>query len=212
MASTFVPTPTYPNVPDALGVPQIPRNPSVAPPDPPPPPLSQDTVVEGIGANPQQWGIYDYTGSPILVGQTAFQMQYMREYKVSDYPVEDGAFASYNKVQLPFVGRFTFLQGGSLDDKGNFLIDCENICSDLNLYQLVTPEITYHNVNVTHYDYDRTAAKGVGLMYVEVWVEQIRVAPPAAFTSTKSPTAKKKKNIGTVAPQTPPANSPSKSN
>lgn len=208
MPSIFVPTPQFPNVPPFPGVPALPRSAatSLAPP--------QITGLTGDGPGVSdtptqypQWGIFDSGGNPVLVGDTAFEMQYLREYKVSDYPVEQGAFASYNKVQLPFVGSFVFLKGGTVSEKADFLSLCETTTKILDLFTVITPEVSYQNVNVTRYTYDRRAAKGVGLMYVEVYFEEIRVAPAPKFTKSTvaSPNSADPTNTGTVSPQTPTA-------
>lgn len=205
MPSTFIAVPEYPDVPNEPGVPPINRDPSAPIPGPPPALTGDGVGVSANGGAPIQWGIYETTGVALLTGDTTFDMQYRREYRVSDYPVEQGAFASYNKVQLPYVARMTFLKGGSVEEKSEFLNDCENLVASLELNNLVTPEVTYPNINATAYDYDRRAAKGVGLMYVEIMFEEIRVAPPAAFTSTTSPTAADPANTGTVQAQPPTA-------
>ena len=160
--------------------------------------LSQDGPDVQSSAPAPQWGIFDQAGNSVLLGDTVFEMDYIRELKVADYPIENGGFASYNKVATPFAARVTFLKGGSIADKTTFLDDVENALDSLYLYWLVTPEVTYKNVNLTRNGYSRAAAKGVGLMRVEIEVQEIRVAPDPVFTKTQSPSAQATANGGTV--------------
>jgi len=59
-----------------------------------------------------QWGIYDMSGAPVLTASSVAGMEYARDWRVSNYPQEQGAFASYNKVKTPFTAKVTFLVGG----------------------------------------------------------------------------------------------------
>lgn len=137
--------------------------------------LVGDLIGNAFGGATPQWGIF-LNGGPVILCDNVVSFDYKQDFAISNYPVEQGAFASYNKVQKPFEVKFRFSTGGSLSDRQNFLDSIDAIIADTNLYDVVTPEKTYTNVNLVHQDYRRTATDGVGLISVDVWCEQVRAA------------------------------------
>jgi len=162
--------------------------------------LTKDAASLFTGGFLQQpWGIY-LGGSPVVLADNVVSFDLRKQWSISDFPVEKGAFASYNKVFIPFDGRFRFTAGGSDANKEAFLASIDAIAGDLNLYTIVTPIAIYSSVNVTHYDYSQTATNGVGLLSVDVWTEEVRETGVQAMSNTASPTAASQVNGGTVQP------------
>jgi hypothetical protein len=168
---------------------------------------------------PPQWGIFSNNGGPILVVDSVASVEYARDYHVSDFPQEQGAFASYNKVQVPFQAKVGFLIGPSRTD---FLNAVEAAVASLQFVAVVTPEISYPSANLTHYSYRREIRSGVTLIRVDVWAEEIRIIsgnPPDSAQSTNAATPSQSGQvqpvgdveIGTVEigePTNPPLNPP----
>ncbi len=151
------------------------------------------------GFQQQPWGIY-LGGSPVVLADSVLSFDFRQQYTISDYPVERGAFASFNKVAIPYDGRFRFSTGGSEADKSAFVQSIRNIIGDLNFYTIVTPIAIYPSVNLTHWDYGQTASNGVGLLTIDVWTEEVRETGMAGMSNTQSPTAAAQVNGGTVQP------------
>ncbi len=151
-----------------------------------------------------RWGIF-------LGGRQAFEynsvvdFDYKQDWPISDYPVEEGAFLSYNKVQLPWDVRLRVTSGGSESERQNLINAVEAAANTLNRYELVTPEKVYPSACITHCDYKRTNLNGAGLILMDIWFLQIRVTSTATFTNTKAPGAAGQQNTGSVAPQAPSA-------
>lgn len=148
-------------------------------------------------AQPAQWGIF-LGGAPVIVADTVSSFSYKQEWAISDYPVEGGAFQSYDKVQIPFDVRVRFATGGSAATRAALLASISAIAGDTNLYDVVTPEATYTSVSISHYDYTRTAVNGVGLLQVDVWCFNVVVSASTSFQSTQSPSGADQGNDGTV--------------
>ncbi|HEY0120657.1 MAG TPA: hypothetical protein VGC14_02660 [Rhizobium sp.] len=160
--------------------------------------LTSDAASIFSGASQAQpWGIY-LGGSPVVLADNVVSFDFRQQWAISDFPVEKGAFASYNKVQIPIDARFRFTAGGSTANREAFLASIAAIAGDLNLYTVVTPTAIYASVNITHYDYSQTATNGVGLLTVDVWTEEVRETGAQAMSSTQSPTAASQVNGGTV--------------
>lgn len=173
----------FPNVPDVLGVPALPRDPlavasSVVL-------MTADTLISyGAGLTPA-WGLY-LNGLPMIMCDTVTMMEYKRDWAIADYPVEEGSFASYDKVNIPFTSRVQFAAGGSAINRQALLDSIAAIAGDLKLYDVVTPEVIYPSVNVQRYNYQRTATNGVGLLLVDVYLVEVRVTATTTSTGTAS--------------------------
>jgi hypothetical protein len=128
------------------------------------------SILGAIGQS--QWGIFDQNGGPLLTVDSVASFEYARDYRISDYPQEQGAFESYNKVQTPYVAKFGMLIGSNRDA---FLNQIEAQLASLNFVAIVTPEIRYASANLVHYGYRRVVRNGVTLILVEVWCEEVRV-------------------------------------
>lgn len=127
-----------------------------------------------MGMAPQQWGVF-LNGKPAIIFDTFVSIDYKQGWAISDFPLEPGAFESYDKVELPFDARVRFATGGSEIDRIAMLQSIKKAAPSLGLATIVTPEMVYPSVNIQHYNYRRTAINGVGLLQVEIWFLEIRV-------------------------------------
>jgi hypothetical protein len=177
---------TFPDVPIALGVPPVLRlvldysEPSL---------LSGDVpgVQNAASGDSSQWGIFDLSGNQVLTPDSFKSLGYRQGWRIANYPMEQGAFQNYNKVQTPFETSVVFTQGGKVSDRNNFLIDLDTIAQSFDLYDVVTPDRVYQNVSVEGYDYQRSATNGAGLLTVEVRLLEVRESPSATFLNTSAP-------------------------
>lgn len=134
------------------------------------------------------WGIY-LSAVPVITADTVTAFDLRKGWSISDHPVEDGSFASYNKVYEPFRGTVRFVKGGSLAERELFLAEIEAIADTLVLYEIVTPEAVYDNVNITGFSYRRTAIDGVSMLTVDVTCEEVRVTESTSYSTTESTTS-----------------------
>lgn len=148
------------------------------------------------------WGIY-LNGVPVVLADTVTALDYRKDSLLSTYPIEGGKFETYNKVAQPFDARVRFVAGGSLANRTAFLASIEAIVDDYKLYDVVTPEIVYSSCNVKHHSYHRTSANGLGLMEVDVWLDQIRVSTAQTGGGTASASGADQTNGGAVQPVVP---------
>jgi len=189
-----------PNVPDLPGVPNIARDPNAAA------AVAQqymtaDTVGSSGHSNSVKWGVF-LSGKQVVFPETFLGIDFREGWAIADYPVENGAFESYDKVDLPFDVRVRFASGGSESNRQKLLKEVHDIAGDLKFYDVVTPEIIYQNCNVQHYDYRRTARNGVGLIIIELWLLEVRVVPVRG-AKVKWPSASATFDNGGVQSQTP---------
>lgn len=140
-------------------------------------------LAGGLGP---QWGIFR-GGVPVVVCDTIVGFDHKADWAVADFPIERGAFESYDKVAIPFDVRLVFTAGGSAAKRAALLASLKTVVGDLNLYDAVTPETVYPNVNFIHLDYRRSAQQGVGLLTVSVWCQEIRQVASSANGGANAP-------------------------
>ncbi len=192
--------PTYPDVPQASGVPAVFRAPTQ-------PVFTAVLLLADVASVigmflPSQWGIFHQDGAPVAIPDSVVSVDFRREWRISDYPTERGGFQSFDKVATPFDIRVRFATSG-FGFRGNFLSAINAAATSLELFDVVTPDAVYENVNIVHYDYRRERQNGVGIILVDVWCEQVRATATTTFTSTKAPEGAATQNSGTVQPSAP---------
>lgn len=177
--------------------------------------VSSDGPDVGSPSEGPQWGIFDTEGNPVVTADNVVTVEYREEYAISDYQVEKGAFESYDKVYIPFNARVRFSSGGSLQNREALLNSVSRIVGDLKFYDVVTPEAVYQDANIVHQGVSRAAKDGVGLVKVDVWLEEVRSGATQTFSTpagasaappvqnAKSPSSVSKTNGGTVQAVTP---------
>lgn len=144
-----------------------------------------------------QWGIFK-SGVPVVVADNVLAIEFTQNWELSDFPLEKGAFESYNKVATPFAATVRFSAGGSQQNRQALLDSIDAIAGDLELYDIHTPEVTYPSINITRFDYQRTSRDGVGLLVVDVRVQEVRTTATAEFTNTKNAAGASPVNVGNL--------------
>jgi hypothetical protein len=160
------------------------------------PALADDVIIDAVSLITQdvlsilgslggpQWGLF-LNGEPAVVSDNVVSFEFKQDFRISNYPVEEGAFESYNKVQVPFDVRLRFSTGGSVADRQAMIDSVDAIIGSTDLFDAVTPEKVYQSVNPTHQDIRRTSRNGVGLLVIDVYCEQVRVTATQQFTTSQ---------------------------
>lgn len=220
----FISKPQFPNVPKLAGVPQLLRSPLL--PASPGPVLS---AVAAIGSlwraffGQAKWGIYkqippvepDESGietvtvvgelRPVVEADSVLDFGYRNEVDIPDFPIQDGSFANYNRVNLPYEASVRLSKGGSEEDRRNFLNQIDTIMNTTDLFQIITPEKTYENVNPVRFEMIRRGANGAFfLTEVDLYFREIRTVVQQYTTTSlatqnaRDPSALPVENRGTV--------------
>lgn len=152
-----------------------------------------------------QWGLFTQDNTPVLTAGRVRALGVQSQARISDAPMENGAFLSYNKVRLPGQFALAVLCDGTLtarlgsgqdilDDlnpatlltsltglggaeiRRSFLAVLDGLVADVNLYHVTTPEATYSDVNVLGYQLRREAQHGLYLLWAELALQQVQVS------------------------------------
>ena len=169
---------------------------------PPGVPLLADSGPQVQADIAQQWGLYDQSGLPAVIADNVQSLEVALEAQISDFPVENGGFASYNKVIRPFDVRIAMTKGGSVEERQAFVQQVQDAWQSLDLFNVVTPEVVYLDVNVVGVRRLVESDRGVGLMMLDVSLRKVRQTGRLAFTSTAQPASAGVSNNGAVQTQT----------
>lgn len=162
--------------------------------------LTADAFLFPSQPGDPRWGIF-LDGLPVVVADSVVTFDYRKESRISDYQIEEGGFESYDKVELPYTAVVRFAAGGDEPNLQDLLESIRAISGDLELYDVVTPEAVYPSANVVMQDYRRTSTNGVGLLQVDVRVEEVRVTASSQFSDTKTASGANPVGSGNVSPQ-----------
>jgi len=169
------------------------------------------------------WMIADArTSSKVIVPDTVPRFEFRGDRRISDYPVEQGAFASYNKVVTPYEIRMTMVCSGlnyaqnaisslgmnlgqGFMQKSDFIDTLDYMLDTTDLFTIVTPDKAYESANLEHYDYKRETRNGATMLIIEAWFREVRVTASATYSdggpvNSDSPSATDPVSLGTVHP------------
>lgn len=175
----------FPNVPSLPGVPNLPRLPGGG---------SALGIAGAVGAvlllrnrradvSPSKWLIQDSTGRSLLEPDSVIGFDYRGESRISTFPIEQGGFASYNKVTQPFDIHMAMTCSGHGPMKRDaFLAKLAELKDAVTLLTITTPDAVYKNVNLVQFDYRRTSRSGVSLLCVDVGLMEVRETAKVTYS------------------------------
>lgn len=212
----------FPNVPKLPGVPQLLRSAVGSL----PPAVGLGAIAVGRLAqaftSTVQWGIFDSTSQarprgilsriikpklfaserkPVINPDSIIDFGYRNDYQISNFPVQQGQFASYNKVATPFEIQLRLTKGGSKADRVAFLQEVDAVVASTKLFTVLTPEKEYMGLNLSRYEVSRRGVQGAFFLTdVDLFFIQIREVQPS-YTSSSAATSN-----SSVDPALPPEN------
>lgn len=148
--------------------------------------------------------LYAIVGSDTLIPLTVpsswgdFQRQY--ETQVSDYPVETGAFALYNKVRRPITINVTLTKTGS--DVARFAwlaaIEQQEAQKPLQLYTIISPQGVFSDYTLTGIAHETRPDRGSNILYLHLSFTQVQKVPASAgiYSNTAEPKSSPVSQLG----------------
>lgn len=105
------------------------------------------------------------------------------ESAVSDYPLENGTFTSYNKVVMPNVFAIRLTRDGSETQRAAFLTWLATNKDALTLFDILCPEATYTNATLKSYRVSRSSSSGAAMVLADCIFQEVRQIP-AVYSSS----------------------------
>lgn len=207
--------PAFPSVANLPGVPQLARSALVGALTPPALGFAADPdVLWQATQSAPVWGVFDVNDDLVVDADSVDTFGWRKENRMPNYPIQEGAFGTFNRVGLPNETSVVLTKGGSLSDRTAFLqqIDILTDQQNIQLYTIRTPERSYFNVSCGRGEMARR--KSANAFYFDVELYFIEIAPVAAQYSTvatptnnaKEPSAVPAINKGLNNPQLPVGN------
>lgn len=208
----------FPNVPNLPGVPALAREVGANF------PLPVLAVADNIGLNflKPAWGIYDQNNNLVLQASSFVKMELAADSDVPTYPMEGGAFQSYNKVNLPYTVKVTVALSGEASiantassvatgtvsgflngitgttSRANFINAAATAQASTALYSIVTPEVTYTDQTIVHREFRRTAEQGATLLQIDLWFSLINLTATSTVSNSAATNGAAAQSNGTV--------------
>lgn len=131
-----------------------------------------------------QWSLNNASGERVVQFTSFLSMDLRDEYTVVTGPVEEGSFASYNKVPSPLEVDVSLGIEGD-DTTLNEALDALNLLTaSTEIISLVTPETEYYNLNLESLSYRRRREDGLGVLWLDLKLIEVRQVK-AQYTNAK---------------------------
>ena len=131
------------------------------------------------------WDIFDADGKKLLEFDTFFSVDAMSDAQVTQAPVENGSFASYNKQIAPTRSTVVLGYTGSSLVRSAIIKKCEALISGTDLVSIVTPDRTLLDMSLVAMDYSYRAEHGIDRLVVALILEEVRQVS-AEYTSSSA--------------------------
>lgn len=147
------------------------------------PPTAQDFSLLGNLVNSiinlrfpaPNWGVFlPGTTTKAFDVSSVVELDIGGESAVSDYPLENGTFASYNKVIMPNVFMVRMTRDGSETQRAAFLNWLEINRGALSLFDILCPEAIYPSATLKSYRITRNSSSGAAMVIADCVFQEVR--------------------------------------
>ena len=97
------------------------------------------------------------------------------EYQVSDYPIEAGEFAAYNKVRRPCIVDVVLVKEGTDLERATWLeaIRQQASADPTALYNIITPQGIFPNLTMSRGVFQARPDRGSNMLYLELQFSEV---------------------------------------
>lgn len=139
-----------------------------------------------MGANSNEFSIVDSeTSLSAFDFDALIQFEVRAEGKVVSSPIEQGSFASYNKVDSPNYIEVQLAKQGTDDVLQAALKTLDELQTTASKINFVTPVAEYENYTLESYDFSMSQRDGLGVLYIRLHLVEIREVAPQ-YTDSKA--------------------------
>ena len=137
---------------------------------------ASEVAADALGnmTNRNIWMITDSDGQIVLEFSSFLSADVRNEGQVVSAPVEEGGFASYNKVDSPLAVAASLAFQGTEEQIQDAIFMLSVLREETLLVNLVTPDAEYENLTLESYSYRRDRESGVGVLFVELSFVEVR--------------------------------------
>lgn len=148
-------------------------------------------ILNGLlGRLSERWALVDTKSGNDLVRFTSFLSCDVRnESTVVSSQVEEGSFASYNKVDSPLEVNVRLGIQGNDGELKDALDTLDSLRKSTKLVNLVMPSAEYRDLNLEMFNYTIKTELGRGVLFVDLSLKEIRQVK-AEYSNEKIPEKK----------------------
>ena len=140
-------------------------------------------------------------GSMAISFSWAMKFGMSAEGKVVSTPIEQGSFASYNKVENPVTITAQLAVEGEMGDLQSVVDTLFDLKKNTEKLSFITPVREYEGYTLEKFSYEQAVENGTNVLYVDLNLVEIREVEPQ-YTDTQAPvTAKGAKNPANASTQ-----------
>lgn len=168
--------PTLPGMPD---LPELPDLPSLGElPDFGDLPGGLSSMDGGLGGeqdvNANTWLILDEEGNELLEFKSFISLDVRAESQVVSSAVEEGSFASYNKVEQPLAITAQLAFAGTEEEIQDAVFMLQVLREETLLVSLVTPDAEFESLSLESFSYSRKREDGIGVLYCDLSFVEVK--------------------------------------
>ena len=141
-----------------------------------------------------RWTLMNASGQAAVTFTSFLSMELRNESLLVDGPVEEGSFATYNKIETPLeVDVSLGIQG---DDAAlQKALDALNtLQAGLELISLITPDAEYTDLNLFGFSFRRRREDGLGALWVDLSLKSVKQVR-AAYTNVRIASRQKRGKV-----------------
>lgn len=147
-----------------------------------------------MGANSNEFSLVDSeTSLSAFDFDALIQFEVRAEGMVVSSPIEQGSFASYNKVDSPNYIEVQLAKQGTDDVLQAALKTLDELQTTASKINFVTPVAEYENYTLESYDFSMSQRDGLGVLYIRLHLIEIREVTPQ-YTDSKAISSSNAKN------------------
>lgn len=130
------------------------------------------------------WGVYKVGTNDVAIEvSSVVDLDLSADSRVSDYIIETGSFASYNKVANPDIISIRMTKDGSDTDRLQLLYWLNQHKKEESLFDILTPEWRHPSMTLIAYRVRRSARSGAAMIVADCLFQEIREKPAIYSTS-----------------------------
>lgn len=134
-----------------------------------------DLNLDSLFQATEYWSLLGQeTGYDIVTFTSFISMDVKDGGKVVDTPVEEGSFATYNKVDNPREVKCTLATQGTDEELQAYIQSLTDLRNGTDLVMVSTPVFLYENMNLEEFSYSLKVDDGRGVLYADLSLVEIR--------------------------------------
>lgn len=146
--------------------------------------MKLSSLVDKLTPDLGEWTLTDSDGNNVVEFTSFISLDAKIEHNVVSSAIEEGSFATYNKVAKPLQIRITLAVEGNDDEIGTAIDKLYNLSNSTKLLSISSPDVEYNNLNIESVSYIRKTDDGLGVIFFEIKLVEVQEVK-AEYTNVK---------------------------